>query len=197
MIKLNLGCGWRNFGEDWIHIDGGNYSHVSSHDITKLPYNDNSVDLIYASHVFEYFDREDGLGVLKEWHRVLKPGGVLRIAVPDFEAIAKLYSVGKFPLKNFLGPLYGKMEMGMKGGETGKTIYHKTAYDFNDLKRVLEEVGFKNIQRYNWKNTPPHDKFDDHSQAYLPHESFVPTPEKPFDKETGYLISLNVEAIKK
>jgi len=196
MIKLNLGCGWRNFGEDWVHIDGGNYPHVKSHDITKLPYKDNEVDLIYVSHVFEYFDREEGLEVLKEWHRILKKGGTLRIAVPDFGEMAKLYSQGKFPLKNFLGPLYGKMEMGMKGGETGKIIYHKTTYDFNDLKEVLESVGFINVRKYDWKKTSPHDKIDDHSQSYLPSENFVSTPEKRFDKENGYLISLNLEADK-
>ena len=196
MIKLNIGCGWRNFGDEWIHIDGGDYPHVRHHDVTKLPYEDDSVDLIYTSHMFEYFDGEEGLDVLKEWFRVLKKGGTLRIAVPDFESMAKLYSEGKFPLQKFLGPLFGKMEMGMKGGETGKIIYHKTTYDFESLKELLEIIGFQNIKRYDWKTTPPHDKIDDHSQSYLPHEGFVPTEEKPFDKETGYLISLNVEADK-
>lgn len=186
MIKLHLGCGWRNFGEDWIHIDGGEYPHVKYHDITKLPFDNNSVDLIYASHVFEYFNREEGLEVLRGWYRVLKKGGILRIAVPDFEAIAKLYAAGKFPLKNFLGPLYGKMEMGAKGGETGKIIYHKTTYDFKELKEILEGVGFNNARRYDWKTTSPHDKFDDQSQAYLPH----------MGKENGTLISLNIEADK-
>lgn len=187
MIKLHLGCGWRNFGEDWIHIDGGKYPHVKYHDITKLPFDNNSVDLIYASHVLEYFDREESIGILKEWFRVLKKESILRLAVPDFEAMVKLYAAGKFPLKNFLGPLYGKMEMGMKGGEIGKIIYHKTVYDYRSLKEVLESVGFKNVRRYNWRTTPPHDKFDDQSQAYLPH----------MDKENGTLISLNVEADKK
>lgn len=195
-IKLNLGCGWRDFGSDWVHIDGGNYPHVKSHDITKLDYEDRSVDLIYASHVFEYFDREEGLNVLREWFRVLKSGGILRIAVPDFEMMGRLYTEGKFPLKNFLGPMYGKMERGMKGGETGKIIYHKTVYDFDDLKESLENVGFEKIEKYDWKTTPPHDKIDDHSQAYLPSENFVPTEEKRFDKEGGYLVSLNVEATK-
>ncbi|GIU68441.1 MAG: hypothetical protein KatS3mg093_328 [Candidatus Parcubacteria bacterium] len=195
-MKLHLGCGWRNFGKDWIHIDGGNYPHVVYHDITKLPYNDNSADIIYASHVLQYFDREEVISVLNEWYRVLKPKGLLRVAVPDFESIANLYVQNKFPLKNFLGPLYGKMEMGMRGGETGKIIYHKTVYDFQDLKTTLEKIGFKNVRRYDWKKTPPHNKFDDHSQSYLPSKGFVPTPEKPFDKEKGYLISLNVEANK-
>ena len=55
MKKINLGCGWRNFGKDWIHIDGGDYPHLDSKDIFNLPYEDNSIDLIYASHVIEYF----------------------------------------------------------------------------------------------------------------------------------------------
>ena len=196
MIKLNIGCGWRNFGDDWVHIDGGNYPHVNYHDVTSLLYENDSVDLIYTSHMFEYFGPEEGLEVLHEWFRVLKKGGILRIAVPDFEAMAKLYAQGKFPLQKFLGPIFGKMEMGMKGGETGKIIYHKTTYDFQSLNEMLQTVGFKNIKRYDWKITSPHDKIDDHSQSYLPHEDFIPTKEKPFDKENGYLISLNVEAEK-
>ena len=36
MIKLHLGCGWRNFGPEWIHIDGGDYEHLDYSDITKL-----------------------------------------------------------------------------------------------------------------------------------------------------------------
>lgn len=198
MIKLNIGCGWRNFGEDWIHIDGGEYPHVKYHDLAKLSFDDNSVDLIYASHVFEYFDREEARGILKEWFRVLKPNAILRLAVPDFEAMARLYVEGKFQLNDFLGPLYGKMKMGMKGENEEKApiIYHKTVYDFNSLRELLEQNGFKNIRRYDWKKIPPHNKFDDHSQSYLPNKEFISTREKPFDKENGYLISLNIEADK-
>jgi predicted SAM-dependent methyltransferase len=195
-IKLNIGCGWRNFGDNWDHIDGGNYPHVNAHDITKLDYLDNSVDIIYASHVFEYFDRAEGLEVLREWFRVLRPGGILRIAVPDFEIISRLYCEKKFPLDKFLGPIYGKMEMGMKGGGTGKTIYHKTIYDFYGLKNILNSAGFNDVKKYNWKSTPPHDKIDDHSQAYLPSEGFIPSDKNPIDKENGYLLSLNIEAVK-
>ena len=57
-MKLHLGCGWRNFGPDWVHIDGGDYEHLDYNDITKLPFDDGTVDLIYTSHVLEYFDRE-------------------------------------------------------------------------------------------------------------------------------------------
>ena len=91
MKKINLGCGWRNFGSDWIHIDGGNYPHLDSKDIVNLPYDNNSIDLIYASHVLEYFDRVEAVDVLNKWYSKLKKGGILRLAVPNFEVIAKLY----------------------------------------------------------------------------------------------------------
>lgn len=179
MIKVNMGCGWRNFGPDWIHIDGGNYDHLDYKNITKLGFEDNTVDLIYASHVIEYFDREEIVGVLKEWIRVLKPKGILRLAVPNFKAMVNIYLNSSYPLDKFLGPLYGKMDMGKS------KIYHKTTYDFNSLKSLLKNLEMRNIKTYDWKQTE-HSKYDDHSQAYIPH----------MDKEKGILISLNVEAIK-
>ncbi len=63
-MKLNIGCGWRDFGKDWISIDGGEYEHLDSKDILNLPYNDNTVDLVYASHTLEYFDRLEAIDVL-------------------------------------------------------------------------------------------------------------------------------------
>ena len=179
MIKINIGCGWRNFGKDWIHIDGGDYEHLDSCDITNLPYKKDSVDLIYGSHVIEYFDRNEAKNLLKEWIRVLKPNGILRVAVPDFKEITSLYLFGDYPLENFLGPLYGKMEM------KNKTIYHKTIYDFCSLKLTLKNLGMKDIKQYDWRQTE-HSEFDDHSQAYIPH----------MDKDNGRLISLNVQCRK-
>jgi predicted SAM-dependent methyltransferase len=178
-LKLHLGCGKRNFGEDWIHIDGGDYDHLDSKDIINLPYENNKVDLIYAAHVIEYWDRDGVKDLLKEWYRVLRSGGVLRLAVPNFRVMAQLYIQYGEPLDSFLGPLYGKMPMGEE------TIYHKTTYDFDSLATLLEEIGFSDIRRWDWREVD-HGRFDDHSQAYLPH----------MDKENGALISLNVEAIK-
>ena len=43
-VKLHLGCGERDFGEDWVHIDGGDFPHLHSHDVTRLPFEDESVD---------------------------------------------------------------------------------------------------------------------------------------------------------
>jgi len=180
MIKINMGCGWRNFGNDWIHIDSGEYEHLDYKSITDLgQFSDDTVDLIYASHVIEYFDRQQIPNILKEWKRILKPQAVLRIAVPSFFEISKLYTNNNYTLDNFVGLLYGRMKM------ADQTIYHKTVYDFESLKAVLENCGFKNVSHYDWRQTC-HSMFDDHSQAYLPH----------MDKENGTLMSLNVECVK-
>ena len=178
-MKLNIGCGKRNFGDKWIHIDGANFSHIDSNDILLKSFKDDSVDLIYSSHFIEYFDRNEIISLLKRWKKVLKKNGILRLAVPDFRVCADLYLKGLFPLENFLGPLYGKMKMG------DKLIYHKTVFDFESLKKILESIGMTHISIYDWRKTE-HAKFDDHSQAYLPH----------FEKEEGTLISLNVESKK-
>ena len=178
-MKFNIGCGYRNFGKEWIHIDDENYDHIDSSDIFIKDYQDNSADLIYASHFIEYFDREEVVPLLKRWKNVLIPNGVLRLAVPDFKVYSKLYSDKQYPLKSLLGPLYGKMPMG------DKTIYHKTIYDYSSLTALLNEIGMRKVKKYNWKNTE-HAQFDDHSQAYLP----------DMDKENGTLISLNIECIK-
>jgi len=176
-MKINLGCGKTNFGDDWIHIDGSNYKHIHSHDIVNLPVHDNTVDLIYASHVFEYFDRTECYDVLKKWKKCLKSGGILRLAVPNFTKYAELYTAGKITIEQCLGPLFGKWQM----CEQNK-IYHKTSYDYKSLKNILEEVGFNNVRLWDWSKTE-HSQFDDYSQSYIPH----------MDKTNGVLMSLNVE----
>ena len=179
-MKLNIGCGKRNFGEDWIHIDGSDYEHIHSHDIVNLPFEENTCDLIYASHVFEYFDREEAKEVLKKWKYYLKPGGIIRLAVPNFEVYVKLYFEKQFTLDNCIGPLYGKWK-----ASENETIYHKTTYDFTSLKNVLESVELKNIKLWDWRKTE-HSHIDDYSQAYYPH----------MDKDNGILLSLNIECKK-
>lgn len=180
-MKLHIGCGIRDFGFDWVHIDGSNYPHIKYHDVTNLSqFRNNTVDLIYSAHLLEYFDREEVVILLNEWKRVLKPEGRLRLAVPDFRKMMSLYIDKDFRLENFLGPIFGKMPMGTK------TIYHRTTYDFDSLSHLLMEVGFKNVERYDWRKTE-HARFDDHSQAYMNPKG---------DKENGTLISLNVECIK-
>jgi predicted SAM-dependent methyltransferase len=182
MLQLHLGCGKR-YIPGFVHVDLADYPHIDHRsDVSDLSmFNDGVADLIYASHVLEYFDRFEALDVLAEWRRVLKPGGVLRVAVPDFAALVEVYRrYGK--LSMIIGPLYGRMEVA-PGSQ--RFIYHRTVYDFQSLRETLEIAGFTNVRRYDWRQTV-HKDHDDFSQAYIPH----------MDKENGLLISLNVEADK-
>lgn len=89
---LNLGCG-EHFSPDWTNVDlKGDDSQVIQHDLRKpLPFGDSSFSVVYHSHVLEHLSRPAGAAFVRECFRVLKGGGVLRVAVPDLERIARLY----------------------------------------------------------------------------------------------------------
>ena len=181
-MKLHLGCGKR-YLEGYIHVDIAEFEHIDY----QLPiddlstFKDNTVEEIYASHVLEYFDRNDVISVLTEWKRVLKTSGILRLAVPNFPKLVEVYQSSK-DLSSILGPLYGKWDIGNQ-----EFIYHKTVYDENSLKNLLEEVGFKNIKIWDWQEFFKEQKdFDDHSQAYYPH----------MQKDSGIHVSLNLQCEK-
>ena len=92
--------------EDWVNLDlVAHLPGVIAHDIrTGLPFPDNSFSAVYHSHVLEHLRRSSAPALLRECYRVLAPGGILRVAVPDLEAIARLY------LKNLEGAVAGDAE---------------------------------------------------------------------------------------
>ncbi|NMG11522.1 SAM-dependent methyltransferase [Brasilonema sp. UFV-L1] len=92
MKKLNLGCGDR-YSTSWINIDfNSSQPEIISHNLLQpLPFPDNSIDVVYNSHIIEHFSREDAETVTKECFRVLKPNGILRIVVPNLEQTCREY----------------------------------------------------------------------------------------------------------
>lgn len=89
---LNLGCGSR-YHKDWINVDMvSSNEHVIDFNLREgVPFPDGHFDVVYHSHVLEHFSRLEGEKFLRECVRVLKPCGILRIAVPDLERIVRLY----------------------------------------------------------------------------------------------------------
>lgn len=132
--------------------------------------------LVIYWNIFEHVGRLNNKVVLKEWNRVLKRNGILRIAVPDFDAIVIEYTKNK-SLEKVLGLLYG--------GQNYEHNFHYCTFNFETLKNILEECGFCDIEKYDWKTFLPHG-YDDFSRAYLPHMDF----------EHGRLMSLNILAKK-
>jgi predicted SAM-dependent methyltransferase len=176
MKRLHIGCG-HNYLPGWVNVDL--FSSVNADiyaDITALPFDRGTFDLIYASHVLEHCHRNAIFATLSHWRDLLKDGGVLRLAVPNFNAIVEHYNKHK-NLELIMGLLYGRQDHPRNN--------HFVTFDEAYLIRCLGRAWFKKVQRWDWRITE-HSEFDDYSQCYLPH----------MDKENGMLMSLNLEATK-
>lgn len=90
-VLLNVGAGL-HASPEWTNIDLADAPHVIRHDIRRgLPFAPATFDAVYASHVLEHLTPDDGGALVAEMRRVLRPGGVLRLAVPDLERTARSY----------------------------------------------------------------------------------------------------------
>ena len=176
--RLHLGCGDR-FIPGFLHVDIRPFPHVDV--VTPLDeldmFGDNTTTLLYASHVLEHFPRHQIPVVLGEWRRVLRPGGILSVSVPDFEQLIKVYEIAGRDLDAVLGPLVGRQDHPFN--------FHYMVFDRRKLTSLLREAGFIEVRPWDWSRTE-HAHVDDFSQAYYPHQQ----------KQTGTPISLNLEAIK-
>ena len=170
-IKLHVGGQEKR--EGWFILDAlpsPIVDHVGNcNDLSFL--SDNSCAEIYASHVLEHLGYNGELQqTLSEFHRVLKPGGRLRVAVPDLELLCKLFV---HPNLDFPGRFY--IMRAMFGGRLDEYDVHHTGFSFEILGNFLNDAGFRNIRR-----VQEFGLFDDTSKQRF----------------SGVLISLNVEAFK-
>jgi len=176
MRKLQIGPGKAYF-PGWDNVDI--FSNVRADlyaSALALPYEPETFDLLYSSHVLEHINRNMTVAALSHWHSLLRKGGVLRLAVPSFSAVVEYYNKEK-DLVPLLGLLFG--------GQRFILDSHCCVFDEMFLTKLLKQVGFTEIRKWDWRKTE-HAQFDDYSQAYLPH----------MDKEEGLLMSLNMEAVK-
>lgn len=146
-------------------------SNAKLHDCRKkLPFNNKSIDFIYTSHFIEHLYRYQSINLLRECRRVLKAKGILRVSVPDLENLIKKYinkdkkffnqlnnnelSSGKLKtysdlfVLNFFGhdswtepSLIQKIQRIFIRG-------HLWMYDYESIKKILNEAGFTKINRY-------------------------------------------------
>ncbi len=158
LVKLNIGpfiC-MTHYG--WINIDKIELSQFANqngyifrqHDIANgIPYPNNLVDIIIASHFLEHLDREEGNKFLKDCLRVLKIGGIIRLTVPDTDLIIEKYRTGL--ISEYKDVNIGVEKAQLQNDDT-QSLYelllagHKTIYGFDSLSKLLSNVGFDKVQ---------------------------------------------------
>ncbi len=122
-------------------------------------FEDNSFEQIYASHVVEHFDyRNQLVGTLKEWCRVLKPAGTLCVSVPDLDTLARLFAD-----RTLLSAQDRFLVMRMIfGGHIDKHDYHLVGLNEEFLTGYLHASGYTGMRR-----VPEFGLFDDTSTLTL------------------------------
>jgi predicted SAM-dependent methyltransferase len=191
-VKLNVGCG-STVAEGWVNIDRSPSVYLSrfprvrqallaAHVLTPqqgagfpagvvhanvarhIPVGDHSADFVYSSHMIEHLSRWEGLRFVRECRRVLKPGGVLRLATPDLETMVRDYINngspfminGDTPADAFcaeynayanadVNPVKGFIRK-FAGGDS-----HQWLYDHTSIERLLNEGGFSDVRRCTYR----------------------------------------------
>lgn len=151
-LKLNLGCG-DVFFEGWVNVDLENRSKANLlWNLTEpFPLPAESCSLIYSEHVIEHFTVEDGLKIFRESFRLLAPGGVLRIAMPNLEHSVESY------VKDSWRPDFARWEV-LRDVKTRCEALnvamrwwgHLWLYDREELHRRLREAGFTQLRDAEW-----------------------------------------------
>jgi len=116
---------------------------------------DKSVDFVYCSQVLEHFERWEALEISKEVYRILKKTGVYRVSVPDAKLLYKKY------LKNKNADVLAKDIWGFEKNVKPQSFMrrisrwfirdHQWLYDFDSMKVLLNEAGFKNVNEVNYR----------------------------------------------
>ena len=156
--------------------------NLLAHDLSKgIPFKSNSVDVVYNSHVLEHLDRSVARGFLKEILRVLKPGGICRIVVPDFEFLCRSYvqhvddcrrnpqeadrhedlveAVLEQSVRRFAAASRGKaglprlLDNIVLGDARRRGETHQWMYDRISLPNILKAVGFSDVSVETWTSS--------------------------------------------
>ncbi|GJQ29826.1 MAG: generic methyltransferase [Phycisphaerae bacterium] len=170
---LKLHIGGEAPKEGWKILNVQALPHVdylgSATDLSVIP--DGSCSHVYGSHIYEHLAYSGELGVaLKEAYRVLRPGGVIMVAVPDLEVLCRLFLRPELDLEQ----RFFVMRM-IYGGQTNAWDYHKVGFNAEILGAFLYDTGFVDVMR-----VPSFGLFEDTSNTAF----------------EGVPISLNVQASK-
>jgi len=185
-VRVNVGAGGRSFST-WVSVDRDG-TDVPDHliDLTRapLPFANGEADAIYMSHVLDHFNFFEAEGVVRECRRVLKYGGVLRVAVCNLGEFIKRYQQGGLEDFHYFQPFfYGELKSpGLRfglvacGGSSDKAEWysgHRMLYDEAGLWEMLERGGFKTKNMRTCDDVHFDPRFWDTDEPYPDHTLFV------------------------
>jgi predicted SAM-dependent methyltransferase len=165
-LRLNLGSGFRP-RTGWVNVDLSDRADLSLDLRERLPFDDGTVDAVYTEHFFEHLSfpnlddstawavetlarPSDALSFLREVWRVLAPGGVFDIVVPDVECVLVEYvrrHDRALATPSWWGPAWCDTMMHRVNYVFRQGREHQYAYDAETLGRVLASVGFADVRR--------------------------------------------------
>jgi len=129
-MKLNLGCGFDK-RPGYVNIDirpEVRPDLILDLEKRRLPFANNSVDEILAKDVLEHFSFRRVRDILKDWHRVLRPGGRLLLQVPDLEFLARNVILG--------GADWEQISFWVYGAQDYPQNLHKSGFTIPTLRRL-------------------------------------------------------------
>lgn len=155
--KLHVGCGQIHF-PGWIHLDANAqlpHLDVLWHASDGLPFPDGSCSLIYNEHFLEHLPPDVGLAFLRECRRVLRPDGVLRVAMPDMRECVREYWENDWQNQPWMAKYgYTWIQTGCEYLNIAFRDWgHLWLYDREELRRRLKDAGFKEIADVGWNES--------------------------------------------
>ena len=175
-LKVHIGCGGQEL-PGWINVD--NYPAPLAINLNwGLPLPDRSASYVFLSHLLEhlFYPVQSGQ-LLAEIKRVLAPGGIVRIVVPDIEQCIKAYvdqNEEFFAARRrhwtWLPTETTNLESFLAYAGAGPTPgylfeHHKFGYDFDTLRRCLERAGFVSVRRCEYQRSPHEPLRVDHASS--------------------------------
>lgn len=149
-MLLHLGCGERLL-PGWFNLDIAPGPGGIKCDLTKpLPYLDDAVDLIFTEHFIEHITWDEGVALLRECHRVLKPDGRIRISTPDLHELVHRY------LEDDVILIPGVWEPRSAAAmlNEGLSLWgHKFVHDFSSLTEMLAVAGFRDTSPQSYRTS--------------------------------------------
>ena len=150
--KLHLGAGGRII-KNWLNTDSGNKKVMPVIDITKkFPFESSTFDYVFSEHMIEHIKYQDGLKMLNESFRVLKPSGKIRISTPDLQFLLDLYLDKNSKLQDDYVKWSGETYQLTHGSITEiinnyfHSWGHQFIYDKLTIENSLKKAGFTNIE---------------------------------------------------